>query len=369
MLLGDILDLLRSSRWNGQTTIRPWSDWNTEEFFDQVNRITNDILQHNEEGLAVLRSLAAEGGVTVPPALRTGRPASDAARQPEWRSDCTIWWATTTGSIHLPGTRYDLIRQKLVRQMGLANRWDRPFPHDYRRATICWAICGGTRSRPATATSYDPFNFEGERDASSLGDVIVIELVNRFALEVETQLANDLPASTVLGLREIDNVRPSVLIPVWIDGLLERTCPTASMRKQMKRVWDRLVDEFLAIEFVRQRDTWSPIDLVDGLRSALKFSKRLSVGWASSVASGSTASAGPSDPPTPARDGRAGFSQSPRQAHRLRPHARQPRPCRWTPATPKATCSIRCTSMRAPGGASTTRPSSPPPNTSSSRPT
>ncbi len=111
----------------------------------------------------------------------------------------------------------------------------------------------------------------------------MIELLNRFAAEVESQLVAELPASTVFGLREVDNVRPMLLIPVWIDGLLERSCPFPSMRKRVRMVWDRLVDEFLAVDFVRQRDTWSPFELVDGLERALKFSKRLSVGWASST--------------------------------------------------------------------------------------
>ena len=31
-------------------------------------------------------------------------------------------------------------------------------------------------------------------------------------------------------------------------------------------------------------DTWSPFDLVDGLEAALKFSKRLGIGWASKIA-------------------------------------------------------------------------------------
>jgi len=31
---------------------------------------------------------------------------------------------------HLPGEAYDALRQKLVEQIGLANRSDRPFPHD-----------------------------------------------------------------------------------------------------------------------------------------------------------------------------------------------------------------------------------------------
>jgi len=74
------------------------------------------------------------------------------------------------------------------------------------------------------------------------------------------------------------------LIPVWIDGLLERTCPHAATRKEVKLVWDRLADEFLDHPFVRRRDTWCPLDIIDGLQQALKFSRRLSVGWAARIA-------------------------------------------------------------------------------------
>jgi hypothetical protein len=131
---------------------------------------------------------------------------------------------------------------------------------------------------------YDPFNFEGDRNASSLGDAIVIELLNRFGAQIARELADDLPESALAGFREIDNIRPLLLVPVWIDGLLERSCPHPATRKQVKKVWDELADEFLEQPFVRSRDTWCPVDIVDGLQKALKFSRQLSVGWASWIA-------------------------------------------------------------------------------------
>ena len=39
-----------------------------------------------------------------------------------------------------------------------------------------------------------------------------------------------------MGLREIDNIRLLLLIPVWIDGLLEGTCPQPSIRKEVKKI-------------------------------------------------------------------------------------------------------------------------------------
>jgi hypothetical protein len=56
------------------------------------------------------------------------------------------------------------------------------------------------------------------------------------------------------------------------------------VRKQVKKVWDALADEFLDLPYVHRRDTWCPVDVVDGLQKALKFTRRLSVGWASWVA-------------------------------------------------------------------------------------
>jgi hypothetical protein len=94
-----------------------------------------------------------------------------------------------------------------------------------------------------------------------------------------------LPPLTAAGLRELDNVRPLLLAPVWIDGLLERTCFKPAVRSQVKRIWDRLADQFLDLPFVRERDSWNPVDLVDGLERLLKFSKRLSVGWAAQIVS------------------------------------------------------------------------------------
>jgi len=281
VLLGDVLDVIRSTQWNLQQSIRPWGDAAMPAYSELVGKITDQILSRNDDALAVLRGLTGEGALKIPPALRNGRPAADASQPVAVRSFYMVgnhdWF------FHLPGPAYDQIRQKIVRQMGLAHRSEEPFPHDIAENEELLQSMRRHKTTARHGDLFDPFNFEGDRDASSLGDVIVIELLNRFAVEVESQLADELPVSTLLGLRELDNVRPLLLMPVWIDGLLERTCSFPSMRKRVKTVWDRLVDEFLAIDFVRQRDTWSPGDLVDGLQRALKFSKRLPFGWASSI--------------------------------------------------------------------------------------
>ena len=129
VLLGDTLDLLHSNRWHTQGSVRPWDDPQSPGLVDQVSQITSDILTQNQESLAMLRGLATEGEIAIPPMLRAARPASHAEDQPvmvriHYMVGDHDWF------YHLPGEAYTAVRQKLVDQMGLANRPDQPFPHD-----------------------------------------------------------------------------------------------------------------------------------------------------------------------------------------------------------------------------------------------
>jgi UDP-2,3-diacylglucosamine pyrophosphatase LpxH len=282
VLLGDMLDVIRSARWL-QTNIRPWDDVQSPQMAEQVGGIVDDILRHNSESLTTLRSLAADGAIGIAPATVGGEPAYSAEMH-----SVPVLTHYMVGNhdwqLHLRGASYDLIRQKVAHHLGLANRHTAPFPHDPIESDELLDTLRRHRVMARHGDIYDPLNFTEDRDASSLGDAIVIELVGRFVAEVEQELAGDLPDAVLAGLQQIDNIRPLLLIPVWIDGLLERSCPTPAVRKHVKQIWDRLADAFLQLDVVRDRDTWSHFDLVDGLEGALKFSKRLSIGWASKIA-------------------------------------------------------------------------------------
>jgi hypothetical protein len=280
VLLGDGLDVIRSSRWLAEPT-RPWHNAQSAEMVDVVARITNSILDQNRPALQVLRSLSRNSGIRVPPASSRG-PAFDAETIPvavriHYMVGNHDWF------FHLPGPAFDSIRRQVVENMGLANPFNAPFPHEPIENAALAETLRAHRVFARHGDIYDPFNFEGDRDASSLGDAIVIELLNRFAVEVQSQLGEELPDTTLAGLREIDNVRPLLLVPVWIDGLLERTCPFPALKKQVKRIWDEMADRFLELDFVRSHDSWGAVDIVDGLERALKFSQRLSIGWASAI--------------------------------------------------------------------------------------
>ena len=282
LLLGDVLDVIRSSQWLG-SDVRPWDDPQSPAMIEMVGRVTDSILDRNALSLSVFRELACAGGVQVAPASSLARPVLNAEQCPvpvriHYLVGNHDWF------FHLPGPGYDAIRARVVEAMGLANPATQPFPHDPRESDELMAAQRRHKLFARHGDIYDPFNYEQDRDMSSLGDAIVIELLNRFSVQVESELGEDLPIQTLLGLREIDNIRPLVLVPVWIDGLLERTCAFPELRKKVKLIWDALADRFLDLNFVRQRDTWNPADLVDGLQKALKFSKFLSLDSASALA-------------------------------------------------------------------------------------
>lgn len=280
ILLGDVLDVIRSSRWlDGR--VRPWDDAGSPAFFETVSRITGDILRHNQEAFAEFRKLA-EQGVLIPAGTRAGRPAERERAPVPVRIHYMVgnhdWF------FHLPGENFNRLRRQIAANLGLATSPESPFPHEAWEDNELLQTMRRHKVFARHGDVHDPFNYEGDRNASSLGDVVVIELLSRFSAQVQRELGDDLPESALAGLREIDNIRPLLLVPVWIDGLLERSCPQPAVRKQVKKVWDALADEFLEQPFVRNRDTWCPIDIVDGLQKALKFTRRLSVGWASWIA-------------------------------------------------------------------------------------
>ncbi len=281
LLLGDVLDILQSRKWL-DTGTRPWEDPQSPKVADTVGVIVDGILQQNRDSIGILRSLYGEGAIHIPAMSPSGEPlygveGHSVAVRTFYMVGNHDW------PLHLRGSRYDLIRQKVANQMGLANAVGSPFPHDASESDDLLQVLRRHRVTARHGDIYDPISFCDDRDSSSIGDAIVIELTGRFISELQRGLEAELPAATLHGLREIDRIRPLLAIPAWMDGLFQRTGVESSLRKHIKRTWDQLADEFLQLSLVREQDAWSPFSLVDGLERSLKFSKRLSSGWTSQM--------------------------------------------------------------------------------------
>lgn len=275
LLLGDILDVIRSARWLDEAPeVRPWMALPDPRFTKVVGEITQAILAHNQGSIDLLRSLTRPGEVSVPVRAVEGGAVSE-ERVPV-RVRLHYWVGNHDWFFHLGGPAYpdfEPIRRRVVEAMGLSNDPGLPFPHDPSEPAAAFAARRAAAHQVFARHGdiYDAFNFEGRRDASSLGDAIVIELLNRFPRAVTERLGELLSDDFKAGLRELDNVRPLLDIPSWIEGLLSRTCD-AEVRGRVMEVWNGLVDAFLALPFVRAHDAWLRWDDVDSLAVALRFS-------------------------------------------------------------------------------------------------
>jgi len=268
VLLGDILDVIRSSYWcSAPPDVRPWGDPADPAFVNAVAKINEGILNHNVKSLGVIKSLSHS--ITI--------PAADANHRPmEAKEDFSganrvvvpVFVHYLVGNhdwfYHLRGVAFDRIRTSVIQALGLSNPAG-PFPHDPKEYPQLLQIYSAHNVWARHGDIFDGDNFDGDRNKSSLGDAIVVELLNRFPATVREKLGSQLPAECLDGLKEIDNVRPLVVIPTWIDSLLRRTC-SKPQAEAVKAVWNDLASDFLKIPFVKQH------------KSALKFGLKLSTG-------------------------------------------------------------------------------------------
>jgi UDP-2,3-diacylglucosamine pyrophosphatase LpxH len=268
VLLGDILDVIRSRYWcSAPAHVRPWGNPADTDFITAVEKINQDILKHNAKSLGVIKSLS--NWITIPAADVSHRPlAAKEDISGANRVTIPVFVHYFVGNhdwfYHLPGPDFDRIRASVTQALGLSNPLG-SFPHAPEEYPQLLEIYRSHKMWARHGDIFDSDNFDGDRNKSSLGDAIVVELLNRFPATVREKLGTQLPPECLDGLQEIDNVRPLVVIPTWIDSLLRRTC-SKDQAKAVKDIWNGLASDFLKIDFVKQH------------KSALKFGLKVSTG-------------------------------------------------------------------------------------------
>ena len=282
LLLGDILDPLHSSAWLASQkakagAVRPWTDNQAPEFASTVKAITTNILRKNSTAIDLIKGITSPAGLSLPAATRSGQPdISHRARVPV-RMQLHYMVGNHDWYYHLPGPAFDVIRQEIVQSFGLSNP-PGPFPHQLHEANDLQILLESHEVFAQHGDLYDPLNFRKEigRNASSLGDVFVVEIINRFPLEVERRLKEDLPPGTMEALHELANVRPVLATPLWIGSQLRQNNIRPAVQRQLKEVWDEVCSDFLALPFIQDLDKPYKLDLVDALELAVRVTDRFS---------------------------------------------------------------------------------------------
>lgn len=288
LLLGDVFDLLHSTRWAEGTPgpdnpVRPWDDPSDVGFHKTVEAITDGILLHNQKALSVLKHLSDPNTVrlSVNPKSSTGRKR---VYQPV---PVRIFYMLGNHDwyYYLPGEAYDVIRKKVIDATGISNPSE-PFPFVPEELPELARTLQAHSVFARHGDCYDSFNFDKAhgRGASSLGDAVAVLLIDRFPAMVAAELGDQLPPEFITRMREIVNVRPILLVPTWIDSLVRRYCEPR-LAKRVKAIWNDLASQFMHEPFVRGFDRRFQFDMVDGLEAILTITKATSFDMLSNLVS------------------------------------------------------------------------------------
>jgi len=256
ILLGDILDLIRSDFWLRPENeglphpVRPWSaasdvdrsGWNLQQYTEAiVDKIINN--QRNIEAIGYLKGFQTHC------------------------VDADIQISYLIGNHDWLINRYPSTRQKVADFFGMRGAQfyaQNQFPYD--------RVFQDYKVMARHGDYYDPINYEGNRDASSLGDAIVIDLLTRFPQAIRNDPVLGLDNALVNQFKEIDNVRPLLDIPAWIQDICNYR---HGIERKVHDIWNDLVSKFFKIKFVQDHDRFGP-DMIDFLEMALKLSSGFS---------------------------------------------------------------------------------------------
>jgi len=293
VLLGDVFDHILSSRWHftdeGEDDyVRPWYDVQSPAMIAKIGEITRSTLEFNAASFQILRRISRGEIITLPPATADGRPASASVE----RQPVPVHIHQVVGNhdwyFHLPGEGYDVIRQEVIDTLGLANPAS-PFPHDPTESEVLMEAFRRHHVFARHGDIFDSLNYNKEtgRDSATLGDALASEMLTLFPLEVHKRLGNGLPEQFSSGLKELTNVRPALVTPLWISNLVSNYAGSQEVEEEVKAIWDELGERFLDLEFIRSQDRFLKFDTVDALQNVLFLSRALSfetinkiMGWA-----------------------------------------------------------------------------------------
>ncbi|MFN2151925.1 MAG: hypothetical protein ACK2T5_10045 [Anaerolineales bacterium] len=293
VLLGDVFDHILSARWHEQQPgepgyARPWHDPHSPAVVAKIREITRGALDHNAEAFQILRRISQGQMISLPPAKADGTPDENSAERLQVKVRIHQVVGNHDWYFHLVGTEYDAIRSEVVDTLGLVND-PALFPHDPTESPELMEIFRQHRVFGRHGDIFDTMNYNQEagRDTATLGDALASEMLTLFPVEVHRRLGEELPAQFSSGLKELTNVRPALVTPLWISNLVENYAGSQAVADQVKSIWDELGERFLSLDYVRSQDRFFKFDTVDALQNILFISRALSfetinkiMGWA-----------------------------------------------------------------------------------------
>ncbi len=276
LLLGDILDPLHSSFWldtelGDENYIRPWTERNAI-YAEKLHEITREILQANAEALQILKNIRVE----IPRDLENLQDWRD----DEDKLDVPVRMVYMIGNhdwfYGIPGAPFDRIRAEVVEAFGLSQDIS-PFPYYPEDDAELEAMLAKYGVYAIHGDRYDSFNYDQSEETrvhAALGDIFTVEMLNRFPIEIKRQLT-DIPPNVVEKFCQLSHVRPALATSLWVSSQIKHNNLPNKLQKKIKALWEKMGEEFLALDVVRDFDKRFEFDSVDKLEIALAISKQV----------------------------------------------------------------------------------------------
>lgn len=266
LLLGDILDVMRSEYWL-TSGVRPWSP--PAQLAPVVHEITRRILHHNNASFAQLRAL---GGLLPVVATHDGR-THFIPLHIHYLVGNHDW------PFHLKGEAWDAVRRDICSAMALANNPLQPFAHQPQEDPAIAALCRQHHLHAEHGDIHDPVNYQQDkgRDHASLGDAVVVEILNQFPRRVREELALDAAHPLARAFHEADNIRPLLALPQYLLAA-SRHFGSKPQQEKIHQLWTEASQPFLDLPFVHQLDKPWQWDTVDTLQTFFRFQQATTLG-------------------------------------------------------------------------------------------
>jgi UDP-2,3-diacylglucosamine pyrophosphatase LpxH len=271
ILLGDILDMIRSEQWNeALDTLMPWTKERQDDFFENIEKIASDILDFNASSFSILKGIA-EGDLLIPKEMRRANQEEKAVRKIKYKASeekvsikVNIYYMIGNHDwfFYIKDNRINKIRNRVIDELGLANEKDRPFPYAYNDSKVIQEIQEAHKVFAEHGDRFDKTNYQTpDRDASSVGDVVVIKMLNEIPKKIEECIRRS-PKSAgteeeiktfIKQIREIDNLRPYSLAPAWITQVLKETkLDSEVVNKAISDALELVIEDFRHNEIISE---------------------------------------------------------------------------------------------------------------------
>ena len=232
VLLGDGLDLVRSNLWLNAAGVRPWNEPGPAQ-----ERVVLDILRR----IFRANRWAIDHLLDIPARIALAGHLPQGPIRLDYVLGNHDWLIN----------RYESARRLVADRLRLDSACVRDgFPFVFRSPPGAYDVVA------RHGDVHDRINHagrEGGQAASSLGDAIIVELLNRFPREVGRELGPGAAADeAVRRLREIDNVRPMTHLATWVlETVSELGRDDPQVLEAVDRAMERVVDDFRRNRAVR----------------------------------------------------------------------------------------------------------------------